>query len=116
MGSYHEGTKTYTRQKEKEKESSSTNDFENFEITKEQHQIIETNSRALSILYCAVSAAEYEKISTCKMAKELRDKLEVTYEGTTKVKEAKISALVNEYELFKMEENEGVESMFVYCL
>jgi len=40
------------------------------------------------------------------------DKLEVTYEGTTKVKEARISSLVNEYELFKMVEDENVEAMF----
>jgi len=40
------------------------------------------------------------------------DKLEVTYEGTNKVKEARISSLVNEYELFKMAENENVEDMF----
>jgi len=40
------------------------------------------------------------------------DKLEVTYEGTTKVKEAQISSLVNEYELFKMAEDENVETMF----
>jgi len=39
-------------------------------------------------------------------------KLEVTYEGTTKVNEAHISSLVNEYELFKMAEDENVEDMF----
>ena len=35
-----------------------------------------------------MSEAEYDKISTCETAKEMCDKLEVTYEGTTKVKEA----------------------------
>ena len=40
------------------------------------------------------------------------DKLDVTYEGTTKVKEARISSLVNEYKLFKMVDDEYVESMF----
>lgn len=30
------------------------------------------------------------------------EKLEVTYEGTKKVKEARIISLVNEYELLKM--------------
>ena len=40
------------------------------------------------------------------------DKLEVAYEGTTKVKEARISSLINEYELLKMSDNENVESMF----
>ncbi|KAF3673646.1 putative developmentally regulated G-protein 2-like isoform X1 [Capsicum annuum] len=59
-----------------------------------------------------VSREEYNKISTYKATKEMWDKLEVAYEGNTKVKEARISALINEYELFKMKENEGVESVF----
>ena len=41
------------------------------------------------------------------------DKLEVTYEGINKIKQARISSLVNEYELFKMAEDENVESMFL---
>ncbi|GAV78045.1 UBN2 domain-containing protein, partial [Cephalotus follicularis] len=36
----------------------------------------------------------------------------VTYEGTNQVKEAKISMLVNEYEMFTMNENEDIKSMF----
>ena len=59
-----------------------------------------------------MSGAEYNNISTCESAKEMWDKLEVTYEGTTKVKEARISLIVNEYELFKMVEDENVKSMF----
>lgn len=33
------------------------------------------------------------------------DKLEVTYKGTNRMKEARISALVNEYELFNIDDN-----------
>lgn len=64
------------------------------------------------MLLCAVSGEEYDKISTYETAKEMWDKLEVTYEGTTKVKKAKINALVNEYELLKIEENKCVQSIF----
>ena len=63
-------------------------DSESFDITKEQQEVIQTNARAISLLYCAVSGAEYDKISTYETAKEMWNKLEVTYEGTTKVKEA----------------------------
>ncbi|GAV57120.1 Sec39 domain-containing protein/UBN2 domain-containing protein, partial [Cephalotus follicularis] len=35
-----------------------------------------------------------------------------TYEGTNQVKEAKISMLVHEYEMFTMNENEDIKSMF----
>ena len=58
-----------------------------------------------------MSGVEYCKIPKCEIAKEMWDKLEVTYEGTTKVKEAQISSVVNEYELFKMTGDENVEFM-----
>ena len=61
------------------------------------------------MLYCAVSGVEYDKISTCKTAKEMWNKLKVNYQGTTKVKEARISSLVNKYELFKMFDDENIE-------
>lgn len=81
-------------------------------FTKEQQEVIQTDARAISLLYCTLSGAEYNKISTCETPKEMWDKLDVTYEGTTKVTEARISSLVNEYELFKMVDDEYVESMF----
>ncbi|VFQ68974.1 unnamed protein product [Cuscuta campestris] len=40
------------------------------------------------------------------------DKLEVTYEGTDQVREAKIDFLTHEYELFCMKENEKIDDMF----
>ena len=86
-------------------------DPESFDVTKEQQEVIQTNARAISLLYCAVRGAKYDKISTCETAKEMWDKVEVTYEGTTKVKEARISSLVNEYEFFKMDGDENVETM-----
>ncbi|KAF3670777.1 COP9 signalosome complex subunit 2 [Capsicum annuum] len=58
------------------------------------------------------SREEYNKISIYETAKYMWDKLEVTYEGTTKVKKSKIVALANEYELFKIEKNENIETMF----
>ena len=42
------------------------------------------------------------------MAKEIWDKLEVTYEGTSRVKESKINLLVTQYEVFKMAESETI--------
>ncbi|KAF3660838.1 Peptide methionine sulfoxide reductase B5 [Capsicum annuum] len=100
------------KQKDKESRIVDVEDLENFEVTKEQQEVIQTNERAISLLLCAVNDEEYDKISTCKIAKKMWDKLEVTYEENTKVKKANINALVNEYELFKMEENGSVESMF----
>ncbi|GAV85308.1 LOW QUALITY PROTEIN: UBN2 domain-containing protein, partial [Cephalotus follicularis] len=36
----------------------------------------------------------------------------VTYEGTNQVKEAKISMIVHDYEMFTMNENKDIKSMF----
>lgn len=63
------------------------------------------------MLYYPISRVKFDKISTCETAKEMWNKvLEVTYERTNK--EARISSLVNEYELFKMAEDENVENVF----
>lgn len=43
--------------------------FETFEITREKNKAIKTNARAKSLLYCIAREAEYNKISTYKMAK-----------------------------------------------
>ncbi|VFQ73492.1 unnamed protein product [Cuscuta campestris] len=40
------------------------------------------------------------------------DKLEVTYEGTDQVREAKIDFLTQEYEMFRMKEGEKIDDMF----
>ncbi|VFQ98819.1 unnamed protein product, partial [Cuscuta campestris] len=55
---------------------------------------------------------DYRKISCCTTAKEMWDKLEVTYEGTDQVREAKIDFLTQEYEMFRMKEGEKIDDMF----
>lgn len=56
--------------------------------------------------------SKYDKISICKTTKDIWEKIEVTHEGTTKVKEDGIGTLVNKYDPFKMGDDEGVEYMF----
>ncbi|XP_075098790.1 uncharacterized protein LOC107765553 [Nicotiana tabacum] len=74
--------------------------------------VITVNSKAKNLMYNAISGEEYEKISSCETAKEMWDKLEVTYEGTNKVKETRINLIVRDYELFQMKDGESVEEMF----
>nr|XP_016460044.1 PREDICTED: uncharacterized protein LOC107783572 [Nicotiana tabacum] len=80
--------------------------------TKKQIEVVQINNKARNLLYNAISGEEYEKISSCDTAKEIWDKLEVTYEGTNKVKETHINMLVHDYELFSMKEGESIEEMF----
>ncbi|XP_070006995.1 uncharacterized protein LOC142162190 [Nicotiana tabacum] len=76
-------------------------------------RVVQVNNKARNLLHNAISDEEYEKISSCNIAKEMWDKLEVTYEGTSKVKETHINMRVHDYELFSMKEGESIEEMFV---
>jgi hypothetical protein len=75
-------------------------------------KLMSLNSKAMNVLYCALDANEFNRISGCDTAKEIWDKLEVSHEGTNQVKENKISMLVHNYELFKMKSDETISSMF----
>ena len=66
----------------------------------------------ITILHCGLSRSEFNRISMCSTAKEIWDKLEVTYEGTSRVKESKINLLVTQYEVFKMDESEMITQMY----
>uniref|UniRef100_A0A2N9G8D6 DUF4219 domain-containing protein n=1 Tax=Fagus sylvatica TaxID=28930 RepID=A0A2N9G8D6_FAGSY len=74
-------------------------------------KLIELNCKAMSSLYCALDPTEYNRVSGCDSAKEIWDKLEVTYEGTNQVKESKMNMLVHEYELFVMKKDENISEM-----
>ncbi|KAL4383915.1 hypothetical protein GQ457_15G012320 [Hibiscus cannabinus] len=66
----------------------------------------------MHILFCALGPDEYAKMSSCSSAKEIWDKLEVTHEGTSEVKETKIGLLNLSYENFKMESDKDIKKMF----
>ena len=66
----------------------------------------------MHILFCAVGASKYTKVSLCENAKEIWEKLQVTHEGTSRVKETKIGMLTHEYELFIMQPVETISDMY----
>ena len=63
---------------------------------------VQVNFKAINTLHCALNPTEFNRISTCKTEKEIWDKLKVTHERTSQVKESKIALLSNQYEMFKM--------------
>ena len=73
---------------------------------------IEINFKAINTLHCALNPTEFNRILICKTAKEIWDKLRVTHERTTQVKKSKIALLSNQYEMFKMLENESITLWF----
>ncbi|GAV62209.1 UBN2 domain-containing protein, partial [Cephalotus follicularis] len=78
----------------------------------EDRKIVQMNAKAKHIIICAINSSDFNKVSSCISTKEMWDRLEVTYEGTSQVKEAKISMLVHDYEMFTMNENEDIKSIF----
>ncbi|GAV73377.1 zf-CCHC domain-containing protein/UBN2 domain-containing protein [Cephalotus follicularis] len=82
------------------------------EFNDSDFRMLQLNSKATHVFFCAVGPNEFNRISSCDTAKEMWDLLEVTYEGTNQVKESKISMLVHEYELFFMHDNESISDMF----
>ncbi|GAV56906.1 zf-CCHC domain-containing protein/UBN2 domain-containing protein, partial [Cephalotus follicularis] len=73
---------------------------------------VQMNAKAKHIILCAINSNDFNRVSSCVSAKEMWDRLEVTYEGTNQVKEAKTSMLVHDYEMFTMNENEDIKTMF----
>ena len=70
------------------------------------------NFKAINTLCCSLNATEFNRISTCKTTKEIWDKLKVTHEGPTQVKESKIAFLSNQYKMFKMLDKESITIWF----
>ncbi|MQM16954.1 hypothetical protein Taro_049917 [Colocasia esculenta] len=64
------------------------------------------------MMQCAVHPKEYLRVSTCNSAKEMWDKLELIYEGTSEMRETKASMLTSKYEMFKMKHDETISDMF----
>ena len=75
-------------------------------------RMAQLNAKAMNLLYCVLDTNKFNEILGCISAKKIWDKLEVTYEGTNQVKETRINILVHRYELFQIEQNESISSMF----
>ena len=66
----------------------------------------------MNYLYSALTAAEYDRVSSYHTAKEISDTLTSIYEGTSQVQGTRRNILIGELESFKMLETENISSMF----
>ncbi|MQM07925.1 hypothetical protein Taro_040772 [Colocasia esculenta] len=80
--------------------------------TKDQIKKSTLNWSAMNMMQCAIHPKEYSRVSSCKSAKEMWDKLRLIYEGTSEVRETKASILVSEYEMFRMKSDETISKRF----
>ena len=70
------------------------------------------NSKALNVVFCDVSPDEFHRISHVTIAKEAWQILEMTYEGTKKVKDTKLKMLTTCFKELKMSEDELFDSFY----
>ena len=66
----------------------------------------------MNIMQCALHPTEFSRVSSCTTAKEMWDKLQVIYEGTSEVRETKVNMLVSKYEAFHMKHDETIFEMY----
>ncbi|GAV70029.1 DUF4219 domain-containing protein/UBN2 domain-containing protein [Cephalotus follicularis] len=84
----------------------------NNEFNDHDYKLLQLNAKEKHVIFCALNPSEFNRVSSLDSAKEMWDRLMVTYEGTNQVKDAKINRLVHDYELFTMLENENISSMY----
>ena len=65
------------------------------EWDKEDLKKIQLSAMTVNMMHYAISFNEYRKISKCKTAKEMWDKLEIIYEGNEQDKPKLISSSMN---------------------
>jgi len=80
--------------------------------TTEQKKLYKKHHLIKGILVAALPHKEYLKMSDKSTAKAMFTSLCATYEGNKKVREAKATMLVHQYELFRMKEDESIETMY----
>ena len=69
------------------------------------------NSKALNVLFSAVTNEEFKKISSTETAKEVLTILQTTYEGTKAVKDLKLQRLTTSFEERSEERRVGKECL-----
>ena len=77
-----------------------------------EKKVFALNAKAMNALFCALDKNEFNRVSMCDSAFDIWRTLEVTHEGTSRVKESKINILVHSYELFRMKPSESIGDMY----
>jgi hypothetical protein len=73
----------------------------------------ENNSKAINALLNGLSDTVFTKVSHCKSAKEIWDKLRNIYEGDSKVKAENLQTYRGQFKQLKMKEYEDIAAYFL---
>ena len=74
----------------------------------------ETNAKAINTLLRILSQSKFVKVMQLKTAKEIWDKIVLSYEGDDQVKRAKLQYLRIQYENLRMHNDETVANYFLH--
>src|SRR4030067_3186383 len=81
-------------------------------LTDEQKKVYKKHHKVRGIMCDAIPHEEFMKISNKSSAKTIFESLCSSYEGNQQVREAKANMLVQQYELFRMTDDETIDAMF----
>ena len=73
----------------------------------------ETNAKVVNALLGSLTKSEFVKVMQLNTAKAICDKIIQSYEGDTKVKNAKLQTLRIQYETLRMQNDERITSLFL---
>ncbi|XP_068504165.1 uncharacterized protein [Phaseolus vulgaris] len=80
----------------------------NYQFWKAENKKAKFDWIAKNIITSALSSDEFFRVSQCSSTKEMWDILEVAHEGTSDAKRAWKHALIQEYELFRVQKGESI--------
>ena len=70
------------------------------------------SSRALNVLFSAITNEEFKKTSSIETTQEAWTILQITYEGTKAINDSKFQKLTTSFEEIKMEEDESFDEFY----
>ena len=73
----------------------------------------ETNTKAVNTLLGSLSQSKFVKVMQIKTAKEIWDKITLSYEEDDQVKRVKLQPLKIQYETLKMHNDESIANYFL---
>ena len=66
----------------------------------------------MNALFYALDKNEFNRISTCETTFDIWRTLEITHEGTSRVKDSKVNILLHDFKLFRMQPSKTIGDMY----
>jgi hypothetical protein len=76
-------------------------------------KLSQNNSKATNALLDGLGELVFTKVSHCKCAKDIWEKLRNIYKGDSKVKEVKLQTYRGHFEQIKIKEDENIATYFL---